>query len=169
MIFWELDSCSSAVIGEKCLNSCRKNDSLYVFIFIFTKLNNQYKVLSKVSSLSSLIFKNQPRIVLSMSFNFFQISDLCFYRNCLIKKCIHIFRYFYTRLLCNFVIFWKNIVKDPICTIADCFSVQREILKFQIIIIYGFAAIHFQSLLFLESKKAYKTFPLSFFVFNIMT
>ena len=117
-------------MDEKCLNSCRKNDFLYVFAFFFTKLNYQYKVLSKVSSLSPLIFKNQPRIVLSMSFNFFKISDLCFYRNCLIKKCIHIFRYFYTRLLSNFVIFWKNIVKDPNmhnCWLLQCTKRNTEI------------------------------------------
>ena len=50
------------------------------------------------------------------------------------------------------------------CTIADDFSVKKEILRSHITIIYGFAAIHFQNLLFLESKRAQKTFLLSFFV-----
>ena len=140
-----MDSCSNVVTDKKYQNSYRINHFLYVFVFV-TKLNYQYNVVTKVWSLQ----KPPLWIVLSMFFNFAKFKACDLIKVFLSKKhCSHIFSYFYTRLLPILLSSKIILLKTVSCTIADCFSIKGEIPKFCITIIYGFAAVHFQRLLFL--------------------
>ena len=85
LIFWELGSRNDVVIVEKFSNGSMKNHFFYVFAFV-TRPNYQYNVVTKVSSMTFSIFEtSQPRIVLSMFFNFCQISGSSCYKSFLIK------------------------------------------------------------------------------------
>ena len=52
-------------------------------------------------------------------------------------------------------------------TIADDFSVKKEILRSHITIVYGFAAIHFQNVLFFGIKESTKNISTVFFCLKI--